>query len=521
MPGLPLLLACSCLSLFCLSGLASPSSVYRPNDAVDAYSEPNKFENSNKNDSPDPENLPSITRTKSLNMAVDAAMNRALETLNHITLQDSKSQNVREKAAVSDCWKFYEFTISRLNQTLNPSPKSTSLDVQTWLSAALTNLENCKASITELNVRNSVGLEFLSDNVSELISNSLAINAEIMEKNVNQKSLPSWLPEGYSKNFKLTENTAQLVVAQDGSGNFRTIKQALDAASKRRNSARIVIHIKQGKYYEYLEISSYMKNIMLVGDGIGKTIITGNKSVASGYTTFQSSTVKVMGDGFVARDITFRNTAGAESSQAVALFSSSDFSAFYRCAFEGYQDTLWANSNRQFFEDCHIYGTIDFIFGNAAVVIQNSFIYARKPKRGQSVVITAQGRTDPNQKTGISIINCKVQAGPDLRPVVGQYNVYLGRPWMKYSCTIYLKTFLGSLINPLGWMDWSDHSRENTVYYGEYGNWGPGSSTKGRVKWPGYRVITSATEAKKFSVANFIGGKAWLPETGVPFAAGL
>ncbi|KAL0304765.1 UNVERIFIED_CONTAM: Pectinesterase 2 [Sesamum calycinum] len=492
MPGLPLLL---CLSLFCLSGFASQSSINHPNNDVDAYSDANKFKNFNKNGSPDPENRPSTTRTKSLNMAVDAAMNRALETLNHIKLLDLKSQNVREKAALFDCWKFYEFTINQLNQTLNPSLKSTSLDVQTWLSAALTNLGNCKTSITELNVRNSVVLEFLSDDVSELISNSLAINAEIMEKNVNQKSLPSCLPQGNSKIFMLSENTAKLEVAQDGSGNFRTIKQALDAASKRRNSSRIVIHIKQGKYQEYLEFSSNMKNIMLVGDGMGKTIITGSKSFASGYTTLQSSTVKVMGDGFVARDITFSNTAGAESGQAVALFSSSDFSAFYRCAFEGYQDTLWASSNRQLFRECHIYGTIDFIFGNAAVVIQNSFIYARKPKRS---------------------------AGPDLRPVLRQYKVYLGRPWMKYSRTIYLKSFLDSLINPSGWMDWNtDYSRENTVYYGEYGNYGPGSSTKGRVKWPGYRVITSAIEAKQFSVAKFIDGKAWLPETGVPFSAGL
>ncbi|KAL2227196.1 UNVERIFIED_CONTAM: putative pectinesterase/pectinesterase inhibitor 17 [Sesamum indicum] len=291
MPRLPLLLACSCLSLFCPSGFASQSSINNPNNDVDAYSDANKFENFNKNESPDPENRPSTTRTKYLNMAIDAAMNRALETLNHIKLLDLKSQNVREKAALFDCWKFYEFTINQLNLTLNPSLKSTSLDIQTWLSAALTNLGNCKTSITELNVTNSVVLEFLSDDVSELISNSLAINAEIMEKNVNQKSLPSWLPQGNSKLFELSENTAKLVVAQDGSGNFRTIKQALDAASKRRNSARIVIQIKQGKYQEYLEINSNMKNIMLVGDGMGKTIITGNKSFASGYTTFESSTV--------------------------------------------------------------------------------------------------------------------------------------------------------------------------------------------------------------------------------------
>ncbi|KAI3458281.1 hypothetical protein Pfo_014944 [Paulownia fortunei] len=520
MSELLVLAVCSCLSLFFLPGLASPPSLTGPCIGTDAFCDPNNSENCKKYGSPAPKNLSSVERTKFLNMAVNAAMNQAVDVLNRIKLQESKLRNVREKAALSDCWKFYEFTISQLNQTLDPSLESTSSDIQTWLSAALTNLGNCKTSIVELNVTNSV-LAFLSNNVSELISDSLAINAELMEENTYQKGFPSWGSDGDLRLLQLSENTKKLVVAQDGSGNFRTIKEALDASFNRKNSARIVIYIKQGTYHEYLEISSQMKNVMLVGDGMGKTIITGNKSFAAGYTTFQSSTVKVMADGFVARDITFRNTAGAESSQAVALYSRSDQSAFYRCAFEGYQDTLWAHSNRQFYQECHIYGTIDFIFGNAAVVFQNSFIYARKPKHGQSIVITAQGRTNPNQTTGISIINCKVQAGRDLKPVLRQYKAYLGRPWMKYSRTVYLKNFLDSLINPLGWMEWSDHSRDRTVYYGEYENYGPGSSTKGRVKWPGYRIITDATEAQKFSVAKFIDGQAWLPKTGVPFSGSL
>ncbi|PIN08125.1 Pectinesterase [Handroanthus impetiginosus] len=495
MSGLVMFLAITWLSLFFLPGL-------------NAFHDP---------DNPNSENLSSIENNKFVNIAVNAAMDLALHALNHIKLQESKSKKAQERAALSDCWKFYDFMIRQLNQILDPGLNSTSLDIQTWLSAGLTSIENCQTTMIELNVTNSIP-EY---GFSELISNGLAINGEFMKESSYQKGFPSWLSDRDLRILQPSEKTTKFVVAQDGSGNFRTIMEALNAASNKKRSTRIVIHIRQGTYHEYVEIGLRMKNIMLVGDGIGKTIITGNRSYAAGYTTYQSSTVKVLGDGFVARDITFRNTAGPGGSQAVALFSNSDLSAFYRCAFEGYQDTLWANANRQFYKDCHIYGTIDFIFGDAAAVFQNNFIYARKPKHGQSIVITAQGRSNPNETTGFSIINCKVQAGPDLKPVFSQYKAYLGRPWKKYSRTVYLESFLDSLIDPLGWTDWTDHSGHSTVYYGEYGNYGPGSSTKRRVKWPGYRIITDVTEARKFSVAKFIDGQVWLPETGVPFSTGI
>ncbi|KAJ6338026.1 hypothetical protein OIU76_007658 [Salix suchowensis] len=122
----------------------------------------------------------------------------------------------------------------------------------------------------------------------------------------------------------------------------------------------------------------------------------------------------VVGDNFIARDMTFRNTAGANNHQAVALRSGSDFSVFYKCSFEGYQDTLYVHSQRQFYRECDIYGTVDFIFGNAAVVFQNCNIYARNPPN-KTNTITAQGRTDPNQNTGISIHNCRVTAASDLK----------------------------------------------------------------------------------------------------------
>lgn len=109
----------------------------------------------------------------------------------------------------------------------------------------------------------------------------------------------------------------------------------------------------------------------------------------------------VSGDRFIAVDVTFRNTAGPEKHQAVALRSNADLSTFYRCSFEGYQDTLYVHSLRQFYRECEIYGTVDFIFGNAAAVFQSCNLYARKPMAAQKNAFTAQGRTDPNQNTGI------------------------------------------------------------------------------------------------------------------------
>lgn len=227
-----------------------------------------------------------------------------------------------------------------------------------------------------------------------------------------------------------------------------------------------------------------------------------------------------MGDGFIARDITFENTAGPQKHQAVAFRSGSDLSVLYRCSFKGYQDTIYAYSQRQFYRDCDIYGTQDFIFGDAASIFQNCNIYVRKPLSNQKNTITAQGRTDPNENTGIVIHNSLITAAADLRPVQGSYHTYLGRPWQKYSRTVFLKCTLDGLIDPAGWLPWSGSFALSTLYYGEYMNTGAGASTGGRVKWPGYHVMTSA-DAGKFTAGNFLAGDSWIPATGAPYTSGL
>ncbi|KAJ8448621.1 hypothetical protein Cgig2_010508 [Carnegiea gigantea] len=455
-------------------------------------------------------------------MAVQIALDRALLAHNHAKELGPKCQNELEKAAWTDCLTLYESTIIELNRTLNPTSKGcTEFDEQTWLSTALTNLETCKAGFVELGVSKFIS-PLMSNNVSKLISNGLAMhNNTITPTTQYEEGFPTWVSKHDRKLLQSSTIAANLVVAQDGSGNYKTITEALNAASKRIGSRRFVIHVKSGVYAEYLVISKDLKNIMLVGDGMGSTIITGSRSNGGGFTTFNSATVGVTGDGFIAQGITFCNTAGPQNHQAVALRVGSDLSAFYQCGFAGYQDTLYALSQRQFYRECNIYGTVDFIFGNAASIFQNCNIIVRKPQPSQKNTVTAQGRTDPNQNTGIVIQNSKITASSDLEPVVGSYPSYLGRPWKQYSRTVVMESFLDKLINPAGWLAWDGNFALNTLYYGEYKNSGPGSSTTERVEWGGFKVITNVSEASQFSVANFIGGQSWLPATNVLFTAGI
>ncbi|OVA08063.1 Pectinesterase [Macleaya cordata] len=468
------------------------------------------------------------TKSEFRKMAVQVAMDRALRAESNTKLLGKKCRNEKEKAAWADCLELYQNTVLQLNKTMDPNRKCTNFEAQTWLSTALTNLETCKTGFIELGVSDFM-LPLMANNVSKLICNTLAINKlpsddQDKQESYNKYGFPSWVSAGDRKLLQATSpaSRANIVVAQDGSGNFRTIQAALDAAKNQRSgTSRFIIYVKPGTYRENIQIGNNMKNIMLIGDSMRNTIITGSRSVRGGSTTFNSATVAVTGEGFIAQGITFRNTAGPQNHQAVALRSGSDLSVFYRCGFEGYQDTLYVHSQRQFYKDCYIYGTVDFIFGNAAVVLQNCMIYARRPMDGQTIAVTAQGRTDPNQNTGISIHNSRVMAGSDLRPVLSSFKTYLGRPWKQYSRTVFLQTYLDTLVNPAGWLEWDGNFALNTLYYGEYKNSGPGSSTARRVKWRGYRIITNPSEASRFTVGNFISGGSWLPATNVPYTSGL
>ncbi|OVA00276.1 Pectinesterase [Macleaya cordata] len=476
------------------------------------------------------------TRFMFRDVALQVTLNQAERAHQLISAMDLGSFHERGKMAWADCLELAEDTISHLNRSMK-SPMNSMvgmIDAQTWLSAAIANQETCKNGFIELNSTSHLAsLPFMLSNFSKLLSNSLSINYNQMETMISKTGggnrrllsvdgFPRWVSTVDRKLLQSsTSTTADVVVSQDGSSNFKTISEAVAASVKlRKGTKRFVIHVKAGVYKENIEIKKSMKNLMIIGDGIDKTIVTANKNVQDGSTTFRSATFAVTGDGFIARDMTFENMAGPQKHQAVALRSGSDQSVFYRCSFKGYQDTLYVYSQRQFYRDCDVYGTVDFIFGDAAAVLQNCNIYVRKPMSNQKNTITAQGRVDPNENTGISIHNSRVTAAPDLKPVQGSFKTYLGRPWKQYSRTVFMKTNLDTLIDPAGWLEWSGNFALDTLYYGEYMNTGGGAGTTGRVKWRGFHVITSAAEAAKFTVGNFLAGSSWIPAT-IPFSLGL
>ncbi|CAN6470363.1 unnamed protein product [Victoria cruziana] len=223
----------------------------------------------------------------------------------------------------------------------------------------------------------------------------------------------------------------------------------------------------------------------------------------------------------MAQDIWFQNSAGPEKHQAVALRVGADLAVIHRCRIDGYQDTLYTHTQRQFYRDCSISGTVDYIFGNAAVVIQNCSIVSRLPLSNQKNTITAQGRTDPNQNTAISIQMCEVVASSDLEAAKDTIPTYLGRPWKNFSRTIFMQSFLDDLIDPAGWLEWSGTFALDTLEYREYMNTGPGANTSERVTWTGYHSTTNATEAEAFTVDSLLQGSSWLESTGVPHTDGL
>ncbi|MQL79650.1 hypothetical protein Taro_012092 [Colocasia esculenta] len=314
--------------------------------------------------------------------------------------------------------------------------------------------------------------------------------------------------------------TPDVVVAADGTGNYRTIADAVRGAPS-RSAKRFVIRIKAGQYRENVVVPREKTKIAFVGDGNNRTVLTSDRSEHGGWHISLSPTLAVIGSGFVAWDLTIENSAGPSGGQAVALRSSSDRSAFYRCNIIGYQDTLYAQSGYQFFRECNVYGTIDFIFGNAAVVLQSCKLFARRPLPGQGITFTAQGREGSGTLTGTVIHNCVLAADDDLRPVEESVRGFLGRPWQRYSTVVVMQSELGGMIDPAGWLSWNGEARLDTVSYGEYDNRGPGADTSRRVNWPGFRVLTNPAEVERFTVSSFIHGDTWLPSTGVPYNGGL
>jgi len=333
--------------------------------------------------------------------------------------------------------------------------------------------------------------------------------------------IPEWVSDVQRNILEkpIAELKVDAVVALDGTGQFRRIGEALATVPK-HNSKPFIVYIKAGIYNEHVTIPKKMTNVVLIGDGATKTIVTGKKNFVDGTPTYKTATIASVGEGFMARDIGVENTAGAEKRQAVAIRVAGDYSVLYRCQFNGFQDTLYAVRGRQFYRDCVITGTIDFIFGDAQAVFQNCDIQIRKPLENQKCAVTAQGRAEPNGPGAIILQNCSISGQPDYLLVKDENPAFLGRPWKPYSRTIVMQSFIDGCIAPTGWSPWAGTFGLDTLFYAEYGNRGAGAEQAGRVTWLGIKKL-SPEQVTEFTPDVFFMGNKWVVPTGVPYTPGL
>jgi pectinesterase len=295
---------------------------------------------------------------------------------------------------------------------------------------------------------------------------------------------------------KLPQDNYNMVVAKDGSGDFTNIQDAIYAA-KAFPYQRVIIHIKNGIYKEKVHVYSWNTHISLIGEDREKTIISYDDHFdrinLGRNSTFHTSTVLVEGNDFIARNLTIENTSGPVG-QAVALSVNADRCYFEDCTLLGFQDTLYASGEgfRQYFNNCYIEGTTDFIFGEATVLFDNCTINSKA-----NSYITAAS-TPKDQEFGFVFKDCRLMADKDVT------QVYLGRPWRKYAKTVYLDCDMEGHIRPEGWDNWSNKEAESTAFYAEYNCRGEGYRPADRVGWS-HQLKKS--EAKKYTKENILGSK--------------
>ncbi len=290
-----------------------------------------------------------------------------------------------------------------------------------------------------------------------------------------------------------------IVVARDGTGDYRTLTEAMEGI-RAFMDYKVTVCIKNGFYKEKLIVPSWLENVDFVGESVENTVITyDDHANINKMGTFRTYTVKVEGNNITFKNLTIENNA-AKLGQAVALHTEGDRLVFINCRFLGNQDTIYtgAAGNCLYFLSCYIEGTTDFIFGPSTALFENCTIYSK----GNSYVTAAS--TPKDVEVGYVFKNCKLTAAP------GVDKVYLGRPWRPYAFTAFINCEMGKHICPAGWENWRNPENEKTARYAEYGSTGDGAVPTGRVKWA---KLLSKKEAAKYSDPEYIFSrcKKWNP----------
>ncbi|WP_324672102.1 pectinesterase family protein [Hymenobacter sp. GOD-10R] len=291
------------------------------------------------------------------------------------------------------------------------------------------------------------------------------------------------------------------VVAQDGSGNYKTVQEAFNAVPDFRKKVT-TIFIKKGVYKEKLVLAGSKNLVKIIGEDLRNTILTyddyNQKKNIFGEDkgTSGSSSIYIYGGDFSAENVTFQNSSGPVG-QAVAVWVAGDKARFKNCRFLGFQDTLYTYGygSRQYYKDCYIEGTVDFIFGSSTAWFEDCTIFCK-----QNGYVTAASTPD-STRYGYVFKNCKITGDAP----TGSF--YLGRPWRPYAKTVYLNCELGPHIKPEGWDHWGNENNKKTAYYAEYQNKGKGFQPKQRVPWS--HQLTDQ-EAKEYTRDKVL--RNWNPE---------
>lgn len=303
----------------------------------------------------------------------------------------------------------------------------------------------------------------------------------------------------------LGAESAPIVVAPDGSGQFKTVQAAIDSIPDNNAEWRLIV-IKPGTYRERVVINERKTFIILRGEDkeVRRTLLTfnryagmndpaapGNKLGPNG-----SESVLIQADNITAENITFENSSGAVA-PAVAVRTMGDKQIFRNCRFLGWQDTLWVDGKRAYFTDCYVEGRIDFIFGRATAVFEKCHLHAV-----DGGCISASS-AEPEAPFGLVFLKCKVTCAED--------KTFLGSPWEKGAATAFIECELGENLRPEGWKEWRGTENHRTARFFEYKNTGPGADTSQRAAWT--RQLSDA-EAKNYTVENILSGEdRWNPRS--------
>lgn len=302
--------------------------------------------------------------------------------------------------------------------------------------------------------------------------------------------------------FSSASHSYDFVVAKDGSGDFKTVQEAINAVPDFRKN-RTIIFIKAGVYKEKLILPASKTNITFIGEDVEKNILTfddfASKKNRFGEEmgTTGSSSFFIFAEGFTAENITFENSSGPVG-QAVAVRIDGDMTAFKNCRFLGFQDTLYPHgeNSRQYYKNCYIEGTVDFIFGWSTAVFDSCTIFCK-----DHGYITAPS-TNENTQFGFVFLNCKITGN------ASEASFYLGRPWRPHGKAVFIACEMGPHIKPEGWHNWGKPENEKTAFFAEYKNNGPGARGK-RVEWS--HQLTE-DEVHEYSIQNILGEWALDPQ---------